>query len=190
MSEFFFCGKRQNLCQAAKKYSERTSWWETLRDGLMLELKQHIPKITHFIPSSLQSTCVLTFWSQCQVLPCSMSAMHSGAAAGCVQGPAHTWLGISRPPAQALLKATHGRQGRSGGCESRKKNRLQIKVLKVSVWAKILLITTRQLLLSAFGFKQILFFSVFFCETQSCNGRVFILIVPWATFALCWDVLQ
>lgn len=99
----------------------------------------------------LQSTCVLTFWSQCQVLPCSMSAMHSGAAAGCVQGPAHTWLGISRPPAQALLKATHGRQGRSGGCESRKKNRLQIKVLKVSVWAKILLITTRQLLLSAFS---------------------------------------
>lgn len=158
MSEFFFfCGKRQNLCQAAKKYSERTSWWETLGDGLMLELKQHsssiwfVPKITHFIPFSLQSTWVLTFWSQCQVLPCSMSAVHSGAAAGCVQGPAHTWLGISRPPAQALLKATHGRQGRSGGCESRKKNRLQIKVLKVSVWAKILLITTRQLLLSAFS---------------------------------------
>lgn len=137
MSEFFFfVAKDKIICQAAKKYCERTSRWETWRDGLMLELKQHsssnwiILKITHFIPFSLQSTCVLTFWSQCQVLPCSMSAMPSGAAAGCVQGPAHTWLGISRPPAQALLKATHGRQGRSGGCESRKKNRLQINVFK------------------------------------------------------------
>ena len=78
---------------------------------------------------------VLTVWSERQVLPRPMRAVSGWTAAGRVQRPAHTWLRISRPAAQALLEVAHGRQGRRGGCGWRKRHRPWIMlIIKSPFW--------------------------------------------------------